>query len=125
MRCPKCQAENPDTSQFCAACGASMRPSEKTAFSRTKTIKTPIRGIAKGSTVAEKYRINGELGKDGMGVVFKTEDTKLIRTIALKSRSLFQLSGILRSRLSLRSSHPGTSNPGSPNSLHLEIDYSW
>ena len=94
VKCPKCHSENPETKQFCADCGTrlirenepkSQEPGTPSPISSpTETLQAPIKELTTGFTFAGRYQIIEELGKGGMGRVYKVFDTEIKEKIALK-----------------------------------------
>lgn len=83
MECPKCQSDNPDTKTFCGDCGAQLPVSEEIPVP-TQTIEVPKKELTTGSTFVGRYQIIEELGKGGMGKVYKVLDNETNEKIALK-----------------------------------------
>jgi serine/threonine protein kinase/predicted Zn-dependent protease len=84
IKCPKCNADNPDKKQFCGDCGTQLARSDIVSPSVTKTLEIPIIRLTVGSVFAERYKILEELGKGGMGEVYRVKDKTLDEEMALK-----------------------------------------
>jgi serine/threonine protein kinase len=82
--CPKCQTENPPESKYCKECASALLTSAEMDAIHTRTVATPIQELTTGITFAGRYQIIEELGKGGMGKVYKVLDTKIDEKIALK-----------------------------------------
>jgi len=84
IECPKCHSENTADSRFCKKCAAPLPSSEDISVSHTETLETPTEKLTRGSTFASRYEVIEELGKGGMGKVYRVEDKKIKGEIALK-----------------------------------------
>jgi len=84
MKCPQCRTDNPSDSKFCKECATPLPSRGALDSFPTETIGQPVRGLATGTTFAGRYQIIEELGKGGMGNVYKVFDTRIKEKVALK-----------------------------------------
>jgi len=85
MRCPHCQAENPAGTRFCGRCGTPLSAEAMSGLSSTVMMEAPpLRELSLGETFAGRYQVIEDLGKGGMGRVYKVYDTEVREKLALK-----------------------------------------
>jgi len=84
MKCPKCRHENPDKTRFCGNCAAPLPNAIEISPAPTETFEPPPEELSIGSTFAGRYQVIEELGRGGMGRVYKALDNEVQEKIALK-----------------------------------------
>jgi serine/threonine-protein kinase len=84
MICPQCQAENQADSRFCHKCATPLQIEKDRPLDQTLTLEYSPAGLPRGTLFAGRYEVIEELGRGGMGRVYKVFDKKIGEVIALK-----------------------------------------
>jgi len=82
--CPKCHSDNPPNSRVCTTCGLQLDIVDNMSLPDTGTQDAPKKELKRGTTFADRYEVIEELGRGGMGKVYRVEDTKIKEELALK-----------------------------------------
>ncbi len=82
MQCPKCKFENAANTLYCGNCGTSL--TGEPAVSRMQTFQVHASELTTGTLFANRFEVIEELGRGGMGRVYKVFDTKVKEKVALK-----------------------------------------
>ena len=84
MNCPRCNHKNPDDTNYCGKCGMPLLAEDVTAVYNPETLKFLLQEMSRGTVIADRYEVIEELGRGGMGTVYKVFDKKIKEKIALK-----------------------------------------
>jgi hypothetical protein len=98
MKCPKCQAENPDTARYCLDCGTQLIRGHEpkspefdfaSSVSKTETLQAPIQELTTGSTFAGRGGASHLL----RGIVTRSGDSFRIQATLQETANLAEIAG--------------------------------
>lgn len=84
VKCPKCQSDNPAKNSYCGKCGANLDIADRLSISKTMAMDTPGGELESGTVFASRYEIIEEMGRGGLGRVYRVFDKQTHKEIALK-----------------------------------------
>ncbi|MFC2167677.1 protein kinase [Acidobacteriota bacterium] len=84
LRCPSCQKDVSDSTNFCNFCGAVLVSAEKIWDEPTRTLQIPLQNLKRGEIFSGRYEIIENLGEGGMGRAYRVVDRHLDEEVTLK-----------------------------------------
>jgi len=84
IKCPKCHFENPPELDYCGRCGIRLAAEKDAPPSSTLTMEQPLRTLSRGSLIADRFEVLEEIGRGGMGTVYRVLDKKINEEVVLK-----------------------------------------
>jgi serine/threonine protein kinase len=84
MICSKCQFDNQPGIVFCGKCGSKLPSESDLSQTFTRTIPALAKDLEPGHVFANRFEVIEELGRGGMGTVFRVLDRSINEEIALK-----------------------------------------
>lgn len=86
ITCMSCQFENPPNTRFCGKCGEPIqfKVEDDGLYAKTLALNTSMVQLERGTLFAGRYEVIEELGRGGMGSVYRVLDKKINEEVALK-----------------------------------------